>query len=66
MQINVDDYPQLRLLAWNRAVREIDEDEAFALYERNWRFIEEESLTADEAALIERLTVQCGNGILNV
>lgn len=64
--LHIDDFPQLALLAWNRAVREIAEDEAFALYERNWRFVDVEHLVAQEAALIERLTAQYGKGILNV
>ncbi len=65
-ELKIDEYPQLALLAWNRAVREIDEDEAFALYERNWRFVEVDRLTPHEADLIARLTQQYGNGVLNV
>lgn len=64
--LHIDDYPQLALLAWNRAVRDIAEDEAFALYERNWRFVDAEHMTALEAALIKRLTAQYGKGFLNV
>ena len=65
-RLRIDDYPQLALLAWNRAVRDIDAEEALALYERNWRFIDVGQLTADEAALIERLKQQYGRGVLNV
>lgn len=64
--LTIDDYPQLALLAWNRAVREITGEEAFALYERNWRWVEPATLTAEEAALIERLTREHGHGVLNV
>lgn len=64
--LRIDDYPQLALLAWNRAVREITGEEAFALYERNWRFVDTDCLTTDEAALIDRLTTQYGHGVLNV
>jgi hypothetical protein len=46
--IRIDDYPELALLAWNRAVREVDEDEALALYEANWRFVDTERLTTNE------------------
>jgi len=28
--IQIDDYPELAMLAWNRAVREVAEDEALA------------------------------------
>lgn len=64
--IHIDDYPQLALLAWNRAIREINGDEALALYERNWRFVDTASLMPHELALIERLARQYGHGVLNV
>ncbi len=64
--INIDDYPELALLAWNRKVRQVAEDEALALYESNWRFVDLESITPRERALIDRLTVQYGHGVLNV
>ena len=63
--LNIDDYPQMRLLAWNRVVRDIPADEAFALYEANWRFVDQDELTVNEAALINRLIKQHGKGILN-
>lgn len=62
----IDNYPQLALLAWNRVVREITGEEAFALYERNWRFVDKGCLTNNEAALIDRLMTQYGHGVLNV
>lgn len=65
-ELKIDEYPQLALLAWNRTIRVMDEDEAFALYEHNWRFVEVEHLIPDEAALIDRLTHQYGHGVLNV
>lgn len=65
-ELKIDEYPQLALLAWNRAVREIDEEEAFALYEHNWRFVDVEHLLPQEAALIARLTQEYGHGVLNV
>ena len=64
--IKIDDYPQLALLAWNRAIRVIDAEEAFALYEGNWRFVDQATLTPAEAALIRTLTDQFGHGVLNV
>jgi hypothetical protein len=65
-QINIDDYPQLAILAWNRVDRVIDDDEALALYERNWRFVDVAHFDANEAALIEELKIKYGNGVLNV
>ena len=55
--IRLADYPQLRLLAWSRdpGLRTITAEDALALYERNWRFVDPSSLTRKEAALIRRL-----------
>jgi hypothetical protein len=64
--LKIDDYPQLSLLAWNRVVRNIAGEEAFALYESNWRFVDTDCLTPVEAALIGHLTAQYGHGVLNV
>ena len=39
----IGDFPQLRLIAWNRHPHdEITGAEAFDLYERNWRFVGDE------------------------
>ena len=62
----IDDYPELALLAWNRAIRDIDGEEALALYEANWRFVDSAHLTPQEQALIDRLTQQYGHGVMNV
>lgn len=65
--IKLSDYPQLRLIAWNRrADSVITEEEALALYEANWRWIEEKELTESERKLLEQLVKQVGNGVLNV
>lgn len=67
MRLRLDDYPQLRLIAWHRRGEgEIDEEEAFALYEARWRFIEEEKLSEKERELIRQLTERWGAGVLNV
>jgi hypothetical protein len=58
--------PMLRDIAWNRQDRFIPAEQAMALYERNWRFIEPANLLPTEAALIERLVARFGNGVLNV
>lgn len=62
----IDDYPELALVAWNRAVRHIAGDEALALYESNWRFIDRNAMTPKESALVERLVHQYGHGLLHV
>jgi transcriptional regulator with XRE-family HTH domain len=64
--VHIDDYPQLAQLAWNRAVRDIAGEDALALYEANWRFVEPDELTVHETALIERLKEKFGSGVLNV
>jgi hypothetical protein len=67
MQLRVADYPQLRLIAWNRREDDlVDEDEALALYERNWRYVDQHALSQDERQLIDRLVRQYGHGVLNV
>ena len=65
-ELIIDDYPELALRGWNRSIRKIDEEAAFALYEHNWRFVDIEHLMPKEAALIARLTREYGHGVLNV
>ena len=65
--LRVGDYPQLSLIAWNRRDDDtLSEEEALALYERNWRFVDQGVLTQSEQDLIERLVQQFGRGVLNV
>jgi hypothetical protein len=67
MLLELLDYPQLRLLAWSRSSADLlDEQDAFALYEREWCWIDQGSLLEKEIALIERLKRQYGRGVLNV
>jgi hypothetical protein len=67
MQLHIAEYPQLRLIAWNRKDDDlIEEEEALALYERNWRYVDCANLTDHEQQLIDRLVAQYGNGILHV
>lgn len=61
MQVHIDKYPQLRTLFWNRDQNAcLEDDEAFAIYERNWRFVDVEALTADEKALLAELSERYG------
>lgn len=63
----IENFPQLRLIAWNRHPHDaITGEEAFDLYERNWRFIDETAMPAHERALLDRLTREYGHGILHV
>lgn len=57
--------PQLRLLCWNRRDDTVlDGEEALALYERNWRFLEADTLDGAERALIAVLCRRHGGGAL--
>ncbi|WP_421359071.1 hypothetical protein [Agrobacterium rosae] len=61
MQVHVEKYPQLRAICWNRAENVVLRgDEVFALYERNWRFVDREALTDDEKALLAQLVEEHG------
>ncbi|GBU15176.1 hypothetical protein AwPolaro_05540 [Polaromonas sp.] len=67
LMLKLSEFPQLRCIAWNlRDDDTVDEREAFSLYERNWRFVDQAHLQASEKALIERLTNQFGRGVMNV
>ena len=64
--IEVNQYENLNALCWNRTTRFIGAEEAFRLYERNWRHVDRKNMKNTERALIDRLTDQYGNGVLNV
>jgi hypothetical protein len=63
--LDLERWPALKEIAWNRAERWIAAEDAFALYERNWRFVDPRRLTADEARLVERLKHRFGAGLMN-
>lgn len=65
MVIDIEAWPALKELAWNRADRFIAAPDAFALYERNWRFVDAHVLEDPERALIERLKNRYGAGVFN-
>ena len=63
MKIDPSRYPQLRALLWSRdEAAPLDGAAALALYERNWRFVDEAALTEEERALIARLVADHGGG----
>lgn len=64
--VDSEAYPGLRDLCWSRTGRYLRAREAFALYERNWRFIDPAALTERERDLIRRLAEAFGEGLLNV
>jgi len=64
--LDIDQWPTLHELAWNRVDRWIPAEEALALYERNWRFVQPQQLTQAESDLIDHLKHRFGGGMLNV
>lgn len=66
-RIRLADYPQLKQLAWHApGVDEVTPEEALALYERNWRHIDQGRIDARERALIDTLVAVQGKGHLLV
>jgi len=62
-QIVPAQFPELKNLAWNRDPdRPVPAEEVFALYRRNWRFVDCERLTPAERQLIQELEKQYGHG----
>lgn len=65
--LTIKDYPQLALLAWSRKPSDlITSEEAFALYESNWRMVDQDRLAQPERELIEALKQAFGHGLMNV
>ncbi len=66
-EARIADYPQLKLLAWNRrADGLVTEREALALYERNWGLVDREKMPPQEQAFLQHLIDTYGRGILHV
>ena len=58
-------FPGLRGLAWNRDPdRPLPAEDAFTLYERQWRHVDVAALTDDERALIAALGEKFGHGVM--
>jgi hypothetical protein len=67
LTLKIGDYPQLALLAWSRRPDDvITAEEAFGLYESNWRFVDHKLLDDQERELIDGLMGTCGHGLMNV
>jgi hypothetical protein len=62
-RISLEEYPQLRQLAWQvNSVETLSPTEAWDMYERNWRHMDEQALTAIERQLIDALRQAFGGG----
>lgn len=66
-KIRLDEYPQLKQLAWQRpAAVELTPVEALNLYERNWRHVDHQRMDGRERALVQALATSLGGGRLLV
>ncbi len=62
-RINLDNYPQLKQLAWQvQGTNELKPVEALGIYERNWRHVETTALEPQEQNLIDALRLAFGEG----
>lgn len=64
--VEIAAYDNLAALCWNRRDRYLGAEEAFRLYERNWRLVDQRRMKPAERVLVERLAARFGNGVLNV
>ena len=64
--VDITAFSNLAALCWNRRDRYLNAEEAFRLYERNWRLVDVRRMKPAERTLIERLQARYGNGVLNV
>jgi transcriptional regulator with XRE-family HTH domain len=66
-RVRLADFPQLKALAWQlHDVDELSPADAFNLYERNWRHIDQARMAPAERALLKVLVDQLGGGRLLV
>ena len=61
--IPIDDYPQLALIAWNRKVRVVHEEEALALYEAHRQWVDRATMGEHERALLDGLVARYAKGV---
>lgn len=63
--ILVKNYPQLQFLLWSRPfVKTISCNEAFEIYESNWRHVDSMNLQSNEKELIMALIEKYGAGVM--
>ena len=62
-RIRLRDYPQLKQLAWQvQGADALSPKEAWDIYERNWRHMDEQALLMHERQLIDALRLAFGSG----
>jgi len=63
--VEISDFPQLKQLCWNLKVEFLTRADALALYERNWRFVDQLALEPNERNFIDELVDSLGKGVVN-
>jgi hypothetical protein len=63
--VEIADFPQLKQLCWNLKTEFLTRADAFALYERNWRLIDQQALAPIERNFIDELVKEHGKGLMN-
>jgi hypothetical protein len=63
--IELADFPQLKQLCWNLKIEFLTRADALAIYERNWRLIDQANLVPTELKLIQELVQELGKGMVN-
>jgi len=68
VRIKLARYPQLKQAAWHIVDpnAELTRQEAFSLYEKNWRHIDQQAMPPAEIALLEQLKATVGKGVMLV
>lgn len=61
--INRVEYPELNKLLWDTKMKFLDPQYAMEVYERRWRFVDEDALTKNEIHLIGLLTAEVGGHV---
>ena len=66
-RVCLKDYPQLKQLAWqSHGVETLSPAEAWDIYVRNWRHMDEQALTEHEHQLIDALRMAFAGGVSHV
>lgn len=62
MPIDIDSYPELKLICWDVHCKTISRKHAFLNYINRWGYVHKDRLTIAEHQLINQLTRECGRG----
>lgn len=62
--IDASKYPQLKMMLWDRREKKLKERDAFYIYEKNIKFIDNLNIEPSELKLIQNLTKKFGNGVM--